>query len=99
MVPVYRWFCHKANPDKSSRPNSASKSNYRAKYGIEPSIYAAQSYASVYILAEAIANAQSLANLSDFDTVLGEFSFNDVGDTVCDPIMLIVDNGEFQAFE
>ncbi|MYF93225.1 MAG: hypothetical protein F4184_14390, partial [Gemmatimonadetes bacterium] len=62
----------------------------------------------VYILAEAIANAQStgstairdaMANLSDFDTVLGKFSFNDIGDTVYDPVMLIVENGEFQAFE
>ncbi len=40
-----------------------------------------------------------MANLSDFDTVLGEFSFNDGGDTVYDPSLLIVDNGEFQAFE
>ena len=88
--------------------NQAFVQNYSAKYGVEPSIYAAQSYASVYILAEAIANAQStdstairdaMANLSDFDTVLGKFSFNDIGDTVYDPVMLIVENGEFQAFE
>ena len=82
--------------------------NYTEKYGVEPSIWAAQSYASVYILAEAIANAQStdstairdaMANLSGFDTVLGQFSFNAVGDTVYDPIMLIVKDGEFHAFE
>ena len=88
--------------------NQAFVQNYSAKYGVEPNIYAAQSYASVYILAEAIANAQStdstairdaMANLSDFDTVLGKFSFNDIGDTVYDPVMLIVENGEFQAFE
>ena len=88
--------------------NQAFVQNYSAKYGVEPSIYAAQSYASAYILAEAIANAQStdstairdaMANLSDFDTVLGKFSFNDIGDTVYDPVMLIVENGEFQAFE
>ena len=88
--------------------NQAFVQNYSAKYGVEPSIYAAQSYASVYILAEAIANAQStdstairdaMASLSDFDTVLGKFSFNDIGDTVYDPVMLIVENGEFQAFK
>ena len=88
--------------------NQAFVQNYTEKYGVEPSIWAAQSYASVYILAEAIANAQStdstairdaMANLSDFDTVLGKFSFNAVGDTVYDPIMLIVENGEFQPFE
>ncbi|MYE90725.1 ABC transporter substrate-binding protein [Candidatus Poribacteria bacterium] len=82
--------------------------NYTDKYGVEPSIWAAQSYASVYILAEAIADAQStdstairdaMANLSGFDTVLGHFSFNALGDTVYDPIMLIVKDGEFHAFE
>ena len=82
--------------------------NYTKKYGVEPSIWAAQSYASIYILAEAIANAHStdstairdaMANLSGFDTVLGQFSFNAVGDTVYDPIMLIVKDGEFHAFK
>ena len=88
--------------------NQAFVQNYTEKYGVEPSIWTAQSYASVYILAEAIANVQStdstairdaMANLSDFDTVLGKFSFNAVGDTVYDPIMLIVKDGEFHAFE
>ena len=82
--------------------------NYRAKYGIEPNIWAAQSYASVYILAKAIADAQSadasairtaLANIIDFDTVLGKFSFDAAGDAVYDPVVLIVENGEFQVFE
>ena len=82
--------------------------NYRTKYGIEPNIWAAQSYASVYILAKAIADAQSadpnairdaLANITDFDTILGKFSFNPVGDAIYDPIILIVKNGEFHAFE
>ncbi len=88
--------------------NQAFVHNYTEKYGVEPSIWAAQSYASLYILAEAIANAQStdseairdaMANLSDLDTVLGRFSFNAVGDTVYDPIMLIVKDGEFHPFE
>ncbi len=88
--------------------NQAFVQNYAEKYGVEPSIWAAQSYTSLYILAEAISNAQStdstairdaMANLSDFDTVLGKFSFNAVGDTVYDPFMLIVKNGEFHTFE
>ena len=88
--------------------NQAFTQNYRAKYGIEPNIWATQSYASVYILAEAIANAQStdpsairnaLANITDFDTILGKFSFNAVGDAVYVPVVLIVKNGEFQVFE
>ena len=88
--------------------NQAFVQNYRAAYGMEPDIWAAQSYATVYILAKAIADAQSadptairdaLANITDFDTILGKFSFNDVGDAVYDPIVLIVKNGEFQIFE
>lgn len=82
--------------------------NYRTKYGMEPNIWAAQSYASVYILAKAIADAQStdpatirdaLANITDFGTILGKFSFNAVGDVVYDPVILIVENGELQVFD
>ena len=82
--------------------------SYSAKYGIEPNIWAAQSYATVHILAKAITDAQStdpdairdaLANITDFDTVLGKFSFDAVGDAVYDPVVLIVKNGELQVFE
>ena len=88
--------------------NQAFIQNYQAAYGIEPDIWAAQSYTTVYILAAAIAEAQSadpnairdaLANITDLDTILGKFSFNAVGDAVYDPIVLIVKNGEFQIFE
>ena len=88
--------------------NQAFIQNYQTVYGSEPDIWAAQSYATVYILAKAIADAQSadptairdaLANITDFDTILGKFSFNDVGDAVYDPIVLIVKDGEFQIFE
>ncbi len=37
--------------------NQAFVKNYTAKYGMEPSVWAAQPYAAVYILAEAIKNA------------------------------------------
>ena len=82
--------------------------NYRAKQNSEPSPWAAQSYAALYILAEAIANAQptdatairdALANTKDFDTILGKFSFNAVGDAVYDLMVLIVQNGNFEVFE
>ena len=82
--------------------------NYSAKYGMTPNIWAAQSYAAVYILAKGIADAQStepkaiaaaLAEIQDFDTILGPFSFNEVGDAVYDPITLIVKDGEFEIFE
>ena len=88
--------------------NQAFVENYRAKYGIEADPWAAQSYATLYILAEAIANAQSteatavrdaLATTMDFPTVMGNFSFDEVGDAVYDPIILTVANGELVAFE
>ena len=88
--------------------NSAFVQKYSAKYGVEPSNYAARAYAGLHILAEAIANAQStdsiairdaLANITDFDTVFGKFSFNEVGDAVYDPKILIVMNGQLEIFE
>ena len=88
--------------------NQAFVQNYSTKYGVEPNIWAAQSYASAYILAKAITDAQStdpvairdaMANIMDLDTVLGKFSFNAVGDAVYNPIVLIVEDGQLQVFE
>ena len=88
--------------------NQAFVQNYIAKYGMEPSVWAAQPYAAVYILAEAISNAQStdseaiaaaLAEIKDFDTILGKFSFDSNGDAIYDPVVLIVKNGKLEIFE
>ena len=82
--------------------------NYTEKFGMEPNAWAAQSYATLRILAAAIATAQStdsaairdaLANTIDMDTILGQFSFDAVGDAVYDPQILIVKDGEFAVFE
>ena len=81
---------------------------YRAKYGIEPEPWAAQSYATLYILANAIAKAGSadstairdaLSQTMDFPTILGNFSFDPNGEAVYDPIVLMVKDGELQLFE
>ena len=88
--------------------NQAFIQNYRAAAGTDPNAWAAQSYATLHILAAAIANAQStdsaairdaLANTMDMDTILGQFSFDEVGDAVYDPQILIVKDGEFAVFE
>ena len=88
--------------------NQAFIKNYRAAYGVDPNPWAAQSYATLQILAAAIATAQStdsvairdaLANTMDMDTILGQFSFDAVGDAVYDPQILIVKDGEFAVFE
>ena len=89
--------------------NQAFVQKYRETYGSEPNAWTAQSYAAVYIVAAAIAEAQStdptairdaLANTKNFDTVLGTFSFDAVGDAVYAPIVLtIVEDGDFEVFE
>ena len=80
---------------------------YGARYGSEPNAWTAQSYAAAYLVAEAVARAQStdplviraaLADIRDYDTVLGKFSFDDVGDAVYDPIVLVVKDGKFEIF-
>jgi branched-chain amino acid transport system substrate-binding protein len=82
--------------------------NYNTKFGVEPNNYAARSYATLHILAEAIANAEStdaaairdaLANIRDFDTILGQFSFDTNGDAVYAPKVLIVKDGKLIPFE
>ena len=95
-------------PTDDTPGNQAFVKNYSAIYGMEPNAFAASSYAAVYILAEAIKNAQStdstairdaLANIEDFDTILGKFSFNADGDAVYAPRVLIAKDGTLQPFE
>ena len=91
--------------------NQAFVRNYRAKYGIEPEPWAAQSYTTLYVLANAIKTAQStdstairdaLAQTTDFPTILGKlgnYAFNPDGDALYDQILMIVKDGELQFFE
>ena len=89
--------------------NQAFIQNYKATFGTEPNAFAASAYATLHILAKAIKNAEpmndstairdALANISDFDTVLGKFSFNADGDAVYAPKVLIVQDGTLQPFE
>ena len=93
----------------ANRPkNRAFVHNYREQYNDEPSFFTALAYTSVQILANAVSNARStdshairdaLADTKDFDTVLGSFSFDDVGDALYNPIMMIVKNGELRVFQ
>lgn len=80
---------------------------YTTTYNTAPNNYAARSYATLHILARAIANAKShdaadirdaLANISDFDTILGKFSFDKNGDAIYDPKILIVKGGKLELF-
>ena len=88
--------------------NQAFVQNYQAKYGSEPSPWAAQAYATLRILTHAIMNAQSpdsmgirdaLAQTTDLPTILGNFSFDPNGEAVYDPIVFMVKDGTLQLFE
>ncbi len=88
--------------------NQAFIQNYSEIYGTAPNNYAARSYAALHILAAAIANAQAtdaisirdaLANIRDFDTIFGKFSFDANGDAVYDAKVLIVKDGKLILFE
>ena len=93
----------------ADRPrNQSFVQNYMAEYGIVPNTFAAECYTAVYILAEAVKRTQSrdsvairdaMAGIKDLDTVLGKFSFDAVGDSVYNPIILFVENSKFETFE
>ena len=82
--------------------------NYSDTYRMPPNNYVARAYTALHVLAEGIKNAAShapkdirdaLAQVSDFETVFGAFSFDEVGDAVYEPKILIVKNGELELFE
>lgn len=95
-------------PTDDTPGNQAFVQNYSATFGMTPNAFAAVSYASAHILAEAIKNAQSieaiairdaLVNISGLDTILGKFTFDANGNGVYEPKVLIVKDGMLQAFE
>ncbi len=93
----------------SSAPgNQAFVQHYRAQYGIDPEPWAAQSYATLHVLANAIKTAQSsdsvairdaLAQTRDLPTILGrlgDYSFNADGDALYDQILVVVEDGKLE---
>lgn len=81
---------------------------YKDAYGKDPDQFAAQAYDGFYLLAEAIKNAgeadrdmvrDALAEIKDFPGILGNMSFDEVGDIVMEPTVLVIDGGEFKLFE
>ena len=107
VVTSIGWFSMNDNP-----MNQAFIQSYTATYGEPPVAWAAQSYATLNILAAAIVQAYAathsidataiqaaLAHTMDVPTVLGNFSFGADGDGVYAPNILLVENGAFVAFE
>ena len=108
VVTSIGWFIETDTPGNADFIQSYTAANN----GEKPVAWAAQSYATLYILTAAIMEAyeathsidatairDALADTMDVPTILGNFSFNEVGDAVYDPILLTVENGEFVLFE
>ncbi len=81
---------------------------YTAKFGSPPDQFAAQAYAAVYIVLDALKRAGStdnrkalrdaLTHVKGLNTVLGKFSFTKNRDADCTPVVEIVKNGRFTVF-
>ncbi|GAB5522086.1 MAG: ABC transporter substrate-binding protein [Rhodothermales bacterium] len=81
---------------------------YTERTGVAPNRFAAQWYAAVEILSEAILQAQSvrpgpvreaMAGLTDISTILGPFSFGPDGEAIYDPIIRMVQDGTLVVFD
>ena len=86
---------------------------HRNSYGIEADPWAAQSYTTLLILYAGIVTALStdteapdaaairdaLATVENMDTPLGAFSFDENGEAVYQPTVLVVKDGQFELFE
>ncbi len=95
-------------PTAETPGNQEFVEQYRKTYGTEPNAFAAATYTCVYVFAEAVKNAETidaqsirdaLARIQDLDTILGKFTFNEDGDGVYEPNILIVRNGILQFFD
>ena len=101
-ISFVNWVSYAETPG-----NQAFVDSYQAMHGFNPGPWAAQSYATLYILTEAIERAgttnsadvrDALKTIMDFDTVLGSFSFDEDGEAVYNPKIQIVVDGELQAY-
>ncbi|MDQ3699419.1 MAG: ABC transporter substrate-binding protein [Chloroflexota bacterium] len=82
---------------------------YQAKYNGEPDQFAAQAYAGLYILAEAIKRAgasptrdgvrKALSEIKALPTALGTFSFTAARDADHPPVVQVVKDGKFAVLE
>jgi branched-chain amino acid transport system substrate-binding protein len=97
------WSANAPNPSSRSQAFVAA---YRSRFGQDPDQFAAQAYAGVYIIAQALANAHtatdaravrdSLAQIRNLDTVLGPFSFTDDRQAQGPVLVQVVRNGQLQ---
>lgn len=88
--------------------NAAFIENYISIYGARPDQFAAQAYAAIYILADALKRSgqlnstdlcNALAATANLPTVLGMFSFDGNRDPVHSPVVQELIDGEFVVFK
>ncbi len=103
LIVATPWF---AGKDNKKVQNFVKK--YNDAYGKDPDQFAAQAYDGLYLMAEAIKTAggddsddirDGLAEIKDFEGILGTMSFDKDGDIVMEPTVLIVEDGKFKEFE
>lgn len=82
--------------------------NYTEAYGNPPDQFATQAYTGAWLMATAVRCADSsesaairdaLAGITDFNSPLGLFSFDEDRNPVHDPVVQIVDGGGFAVFD
>lgn len=81
---------------------------YKDEYGKLPDQFAAQAYDALYIYADALKRAgevdreafrEALAETKDFEGILGNFSFDEVGDVVMKVKVVEIKDGKFIEFQ
>lgn len=96
------WFLGSSNPKSKAFVDA-----YKKKYNADPDQFAAQAYTGAYLMATAIKNAGStdpkairdaLAQIKNYDSPLGTFSFDDNRNPVHQPVVLTVKGGKFDLF-
>jgi branched-chain amino acid transport system substrate-binding protein len=93
--------------DSDSAQSPAFVEAYRVTYGSDPDQFSAQGYAGIQVLGEALRRAGSaepdairdaLAEIRDFETVLGTFSFDENRDGHHPAVIKVVSGREFEVF-
>ncbi|MBI5343168.1 MAG: ABC transporter substrate-binding protein [Deltaproteobacteria bacterium] len=103
LIVATPWY-----PERHDPKVKAFVARYSKAYGKKPDQFAAQAYDALYIMAEALKKAgkadrkmlrDALAEVRNFNGVLGKFSFDAERDVVMDPVVLIIKGGKFQMFQ
>lgn len=102
LIVATPWFADK--PDKKVQ---AFVQRYERKYGKKPDQFAAQAYDALHMMALALRKAgaadraklrDALAEIRNFNGVLGKFSFSAERDVVMEPNVLVIKGGRFRLF-